>query len=225
MYFSGSAMLLVGFLLLGLVVFPYVNPKTNEFFYGNYYYADFSPAFTSISQSQTVLLEVNVYGDGASYPDFVSYRWTIDGRIVQQGQSGFYDSFVVAGSGFSVGSHSVEVSVEVMGAVYDQIICYGTLEVTGVSQPSPTPTLTPTPTPSSTPSATPTPSISPTPTGATPKPSTSPNPTLKPSPTSTPIIDVKVIVENKDFQIVASILCFPLIALGFVTVWVAKKKR
>jgi hypothetical protein len=125
MYVSGSAMLLVGFLLLGLIVYPYISPKTNEVFYGNYYYADFSPSYTSISQSQTVLLEVNVYGDGASYPDFVSYRWTIDGRTVQQGQSGFYDSYVVAGSGLSVGSHSVEVSIEVMGAVYDQIICYG----------------------------------------------------------------------------------------------------
>jgi hypothetical protein len=214
MYVSGSAMLLVGFLLLGLIVYPYVSPKTNEFFYGNYYYADFSPSYTSISQSQTVLLEVNVYGDGASYPDFVSYRWTIDGRIVQQGQSGFYDSFVVAGSGFSVGSHSVEVSVEVMGAVYDQIICYGKLEVTRNSQPSPTPTVTPTPTSSSSPSPT-----------VTPKPSTSPNPTFTPNPTPTPIIDVKVIVENKDFQVFSSVASFPLIASGFVTIFVAKKRR
>jgi hypothetical protein len=210
-------MLTVGFLLLGLIIYPYVSPSANSTFSGDPYPYDASAVFlpdsptASLGESVTFTVE---YWTSFNIVNVPQFAWYVDGVFVSGNEhlDSYYsgsDSYVYQAT--EAGSHEVAVHVWVQSDNYDEFLhCYTNVNVGG-AQPTPSPTVTPTPSPTQTPTWTPNPSLLPTPTPS--------------SPFDGIFNGEGSLIQNESFKIAASILSFPLIAIGCVTVFLTKNKR
>jgi hypothetical protein len=119
-------------------------------------------------------------------------------------------------SSVGVGEHEVSVLIAYWYGDDYQIFDSNRAQLIVLSSSLPTPTPTQTAMPTST--ATPYPT-------ATVKPSYLPFPTASSNPIDDFFNDDSSVVQNDNYKVFAGIASFPLISLGFVTVFVARKKR